>query len=68
MSTKPKTQESPKPSATTAWTRKDLIAIRDLSKEELTLVLDTAAAFKQVGGTSGGSWGNTANLASSAMK
>jgi len=49
MSTKPKTQESPKPSATTAWTRKDLIAIRDLSKEELTLVLDTAAAFKQVG-------------------
>jgi len=33
----------------TAWTRKDLIAIRDLSPEELTLVLDTAAAFKQVG-------------------
>ena len=33
----------------TTWTRKDLIAIRDLSPEELTLVLDTAAAFKQVG-------------------
>jgi aspartate carbamoyltransferase catalytic subunit len=31
------------------WTRKDLIAIRDLSREELLLVLDTAAAFKQVG-------------------
>ena len=35
--------------APAAWTRKDLIAIRDLSAEELTLVLDMAAAFKQVG-------------------
>lgn len=31
------------------WTRKDLLAIRDLSPEELNLLLDTAAAFKQVG-------------------
>jgi aspartate carbamoyltransferase catalytic subunit len=37
------------PQGATAWTRKDLIAIRDLSPAELTLVLDTAAAFKQVG-------------------
>jgi aspartate carbamoyltransferase catalytic subunit len=44
MSTKPK---SPPPA--TAWTRKDLIGIRDLSAEEVTVVLDTAAAFKQVG-------------------
>jgi aspartate carbamoyltransferase catalytic subunit len=50
MSAKPKTSKTPaaplpgKP----AWTRKDLIAIQDLSPEEITLVLDTAAAFKQV--------------------
>jgi aspartate carbamoyltransferase catalytic subunit len=31
------------------WQRKDLISIRDLSPEEITHVLDTAAAFKQVG-------------------
>jgi len=36
------------PAASIAWTRKDLIAIRDLSAEEITVVLDTAAAFKQV--------------------
>jgi aspartate carbamoyltransferase catalytic subunit len=36
------------PPPSTAWTRKDLVAIRDLSAEELNLVLDTAAAFKQV--------------------
>src|SRR6202522_4510965 len=35
--------------APAGWTRKDLIAIRDLSADELTLVMDTAAAFKQVG-------------------
>lgn len=31
------------------WTRKDLVAIQDLSAAELTHVLDTAAAFKTVG-------------------
>ena len=35
--------------AATTWTRKDLIAIQDLTLEELNLVLDTASAFKQVG-------------------
>ena len=33
----------------TAWTRKDLVAIQGLSAAEITLLLDTAAAFKQVG-------------------
>lgn len=32
-----------------AWTRKDLIAIRDLEPEEIVTILDTASAFKQVG-------------------
>ena len=32
-----------------AWTRKDLVAIQCLSADELTHVLDTAAAFKTVG-------------------
>ncbi|HEX4083955.1 MAG TPA: aspartate carbamoyltransferase, partial [Chthoniobacteraceae bacterium] len=41
------TEDAPPPAS--AWTRKDFISIRDLSAEELTLVLDTAAAFKQVG-------------------
>jgi aspartate carbamoyltransferase catalytic subunit len=49
MSTKPESHESARLADSAAWTRKDLIAIRDLSPEELTLVLDTAAAFKQVG-------------------
>ncbi len=31
------------------WSRKDFLGIRELSVEELTLVLDTAAAFKTVG-------------------
>jgi len=31
------------------WTRKDLTGLQDLSAEELSLVLDTAAAFKTVG-------------------
>ncbi len=31
------------------WSRKDLVGIRELSAEEITFVLDTAAAFKQVG-------------------
>ncbi len=31
------------------WHRKDLVGIRELSAEEIALVLDTADAFKQVG-------------------
>src|SRR5215210_6281192 len=31
------------------WTRKDLLSIQELSADELTTILDTAAAFKQVG-------------------
>ncbi len=31
------------------WQRKDLLGIRELSAEELTFILDTADAFKQVG-------------------
>jgi aspartate carbamoyltransferase catalytic subunit len=46
MTAKPKISLAPH--STTPWTRKDLIAIRDLSPEELTLVLDTATAFKEV--------------------
>jgi aspartate carbamoyltransferase catalytic subunit len=60
MTQKPKLPDSPQatqasdsshPSSSLppAWTRKDLIAIRDLSPGEIVLVLDTAAAFKQVG-------------------
>ncbi len=30
------------------WTRKDLIGLRDLSKEEIELILDTAASFSEV--------------------
>ena len=33
----------------TAWNRKDLVAIEDLTPAEITHILDTAAAFKQVG-------------------
>ncbi len=33
----------------TTWTRKDLVGIHDLSADEINLVLDTAAAFKEVG-------------------
>ena len=33
----------------TTWNRKDLLGIQDLSAEEITTILDTAAAFKQVG-------------------
>jgi aspartate carbamoyltransferase catalytic subunit len=33
----------------TRWTRKDLLGIRELSAEEITIVLDTANAFKAVG-------------------
>ena len=31
------------------WTRKDLLALSDLSAEEIVFVLDTAAEFKGVG-------------------
>ncbi|HEY5035570.1 MAG TPA: aspartate carbamoyltransferase catalytic subunit, partial [Chthoniobacterales bacterium] len=31
------------------WTRKDLLGLRELSAEEITFILDTADAFKQVG-------------------
>ena len=31
------------------WSRKDLVSIRELSAEEITTILDTAAAFKTVG-------------------
>ena len=31
------------------WSRKDLVGIRELSPEEITFILDTADAFKQVG-------------------
>src|SRR5450755_2752936 len=31
------------------WTRKDLVGIRELSAEEVTFILDTADAFKEVG-------------------
>jgi aspartate carbamoyltransferase catalytic subunit len=34
---------------TTRWSRKDLLGLRELSAEEITLVLDTADAFKEVG-------------------
>jgi aspartate carbamoyltransferase catalytic subunit len=38
------------PATTTLrWSRKDLVGIRELSAEEITFVLDTADAFKQVG-------------------
>lgn len=30
------------------WTRKDLLALEDLSREEMNLVLDTAESFKEV--------------------
>ncbi|MES2307514.1 MAG: aspartate carbamoyltransferase catalytic subunit [Verrucomicrobiota bacterium] len=32
----------------TLWTRKDLVSLRELSIEEITLILDTARAFKEV--------------------
>ena len=31
------------------WTRKDLVGLRELSAEEITFVMETADAFKQVG-------------------
>src|SRR6187401_1218079 len=37
------------PKAAVRWQRKDLVGIRELSGEEISFVLDTADAFKQVG-------------------
>ena len=37
------------PRLTTRWNRKDLLGLRELSADEINLVLDTADAFKQVG-------------------
>ncbi len=37
------------PLQTVPWTRKDLVSIAALSAAEIELILDTAAAFKQVG-------------------
>src|SRR5215212_3979160 len=34
---------------TTGWTRKDLLGLRELSVDEINLVLSTATAFKEVG-------------------
>ena len=33
---------------TTPWTRKDLLGIRDLSREEIELVLETAKSFQEI--------------------
>ena len=33
----------------THWNRKDLLGLRELSADEINLVLETADAFKQVG-------------------
>ncbi len=30
------------------WTKKDLLGIRELSKEEILLILDTADSFKDI--------------------
>jgi aspartate carbamoyltransferase catalytic subunit len=35
-------------SETTVWTRKDLLGLRDLSAEEIALILDTAKSFQEV--------------------
>src|SRR5881394_2377453 len=34
---------------TATWTRKDLVGLRELSADEINIVLQTADAFKQVG-------------------
>ncbi|MBI4972741.1 MAG: aspartate carbamoyltransferase, partial [Candidatus Omnitrophica bacterium] len=31
-----------------AWTRKDLLGLEDLGKEEIELILSTAESFKEV--------------------
>jgi aspartate carbamoyltransferase catalytic subunit len=37
------------PAAPAVWSRKDLLSIQELTATEITLILDTAAAFKEVG-------------------
>jgi aspartate carbamoyltransferase catalytic subunit len=37
------------PDMTTRWNRKDLLGLRELSADEINLILETADAFKQVG-------------------
>ncbi len=44
----PLQQQKPAPQPA-PWTRKDLVGLQELSAEEIGLVLDTAAAFKDVG-------------------
>jgi aspartate carbamoyltransferase catalytic subunit len=52
MMTDPQTATSSAPpqiDSATSWRRKDLIGIRELSRQEIETILDTAAAFKTVG-------------------
>jgi aspartate carbamoyltransferase catalytic subunit len=50
METEPPRPEAEQPpKRDPEWHRKDLVAIADLSADELRTILDTAAAFKQVG-------------------
>ena len=39
---------APTPSGKVRWTRKDLLGLEDLSREELLLLLDQARAFKEI--------------------
>src|SRR3954449_6357575 len=45
----PQKSASPTPQDAPAWTHKDLVGLQDLTAAEITHVLDTAAAFKDVG-------------------
>jgi aspartate carbamoyltransferase catalytic subunit len=42
-------QKSTSPGNAITWSRKDLVGLQELSAAEISLVLDTAAAFKDVG-------------------
>ncbi len=42
------TKHQTSPSSDVRWTRKDLLGIQELSREEIQLVLDTADSFKEV--------------------
>ena len=35
------------------WTRKDLLGLRDMSREEIELILETAASFKEISAPAG---------------
>jgi len=39
---------SPRETATASWTKKDLLGLRDLSAEEIRLILQTAGSFRDV--------------------